>query len=143
MPFEDGRFDLVLNRHGAFIAEDVARVLASGGVLLTQQVAGDDAHELHQLFGRGAPYPAHLRDELIGKVHRAGMEVAEAAEWAGSYRFRDVATLVAYLRIVPRDAPEDFTVDRSADPLLALHHEQPGRDITLTKDRFWYRARQG
>lgn len=141
MPFEDGRFDLVLNRHEAFVAEEVARVLASGGEFLTQQVAGDDAHELHDLFGGEASYPAHLKDELLGQIHRSGLEVEEAAEWTGAYRFRDVAALVAYLRLVPWDAPEDFTVDRYAGKLLALHHNQRGRQITLTKRRFWFRAR--
>ncbi|HET8604031.1 MAG TPA: class I SAM-dependent methyltransferase [Marmoricola sp.] len=140
MPFEDDRFDLILNRHEAFIAEDVARVLAPGGVFLTQQVAGDDAHELHDLFGGHASYPAHLKDELLRQAHSAGLDVHEAAEWTGTYRFHDVAALVAYLHLVPWDAPEDFTVDHYADQLLALHRDHQGIDITLTKRRFWFRA---
>ncbi len=40
MPFADGEFDLVLNRHAGFNAEEVARILAPGGVFLTQQVHG-------------------------------------------------------------------------------------------------------
>ncbi len=34
MPFEDGRFDLVVNRHEAFGAPEVVRVLSPGGVFL-------------------------------------------------------------------------------------------------------------
>ena len=34
---------------------------------------------------------------------------------ASAYRFGDVAALVAYLRLVPWDAPDDFTVDRYGD----------------------------
>lgn len=80
MPFGDGRFDRVLNRREAFVAEEVAQVLAPGGVFLTQEVAGDDAHELHELLGGEASYPAHLKDELLGHVHRSGLEVEEAAD---------------------------------------------------------------
>ena len=38
MPFDDGEFDLVLNRHAAFNPAEVARILAAGGTFLTQQV---------------------------------------------------------------------------------------------------------
>ena len=39
LPFKDGAFGLVLKRHEAFVAAEVVRVLASGGLFLTQQVA--------------------------------------------------------------------------------------------------------
>lgn len=142
MPFDNGRFDLVLNRHEAFVADEVARVLAPAGVFLTQQVAGDDAHELHDLFGGEASYPAHLKDQLLEQVRAAGLEVKEAGDWTGSYCFHDVAALVAYLHLVPWDAPEDFTVDRYADQLLRLHNDHQRKSITLTKRRFWFRARR-
>src|SRR5262245_21145717 len=46
MPFRDSAFGLVLNRHGAFNADEVARVLRPGGVFLTQQVHGQWAADL-------------------------------------------------------------------------------------------------
>lgn len=141
MPFEDGRFDLVLNRHEAFVAEEVARVLAPGGVFLTQQVAGDDAHELHDLFGGEASYPANLMDHLVEQIGSGGLIVEKVAQWTGAYRFHDVDALIAYLHLVPWDAPEAFSVDRYADRLLALHRDSQGGVITLTKRRFWIRAR--
>lgn len=140
MPFDDGRFDLVVNRHEAFVAEEIARVLVPGGLFVTQQVAGDDAHELHELFGGEASYPAHLYDELLDQVRSAGLDVSEAGEWTGVYRFQDVTALVAYLNLVPWDAPDDFTIDRYADDLLVLHRDHQGREITLSKRRFWLRA---
>ena len=142
MPFEDDRFDLVLNQHEAFVAEEVCRVLAPGGVFLTQQVGGDDAHELHGMFGGESSYPAHLHDVLVGQVRAAGLTVEDGKDWTGHYRFRDVAALVAYLSIVPWDAPDDFTVDGYADQLLALHRDLAGGELTLTQRRFWFRARR-
>jgi SAM-dependent methyltransferase len=141
IPFEDSRFDLVLNRHEAFVADEVRRVLAPGGTFLTQQVGGDDAHELHDLLGGEPSYPEHLMDLLVDQVRAAGMVVEESGDWSGAYRFRDVAALVAYLTLVPWDAPDDFTVDAYADRLLALHRATGGEGVTLTMQRFWFRAR--
>lgn len=142
MPFDDGRFDLVLNRHEAFVADEIARVLAPGGVFLTQQVGGDDSHELHHLLGGHASHPADLLDRLVEQTRAAGLTVEQEQQWRGHYRFHDVAALVAYLTLVPWDAPDDFTVDGYADSLLALHRDHLDRDITLTKRRGWLRARR-
>jgi SAM-dependent methyltransferase len=143
MPFPDGRFDLVLNRHEAFVAGEVQRVLSPGGLFLTQQVGGDDAHELHDLFGGSPGYPANLMPILVGQVADAGLEIVQAQDWTGHYRFVDVAALLAYLRLVPWDAPDDFAVDRYAERLLRLHRDTQGSVIRLTMRRFWLRARRG
>ncbi len=45
MPFPTGRFDVVMNRHEAMLADETARVLSPGGVLLTQQVGTPDTAE--------------------------------------------------------------------------------------------------
>ena len=42
MPFADGRFEVVLNRHEAYDAAEVRRVLSHGDRFLTQQVDGRD-----------------------------------------------------------------------------------------------------
>ena len=39
MPFAEGEFELVLNRHAAINPKEVARILAPNGTFLTQQVA--------------------------------------------------------------------------------------------------------
>lgn len=123
------------------MADEVRRVLAPGGTFLTQQVGGEDAHELHHLLGGEPSYPADLMDLLVDQVRAAGLVVEESCDWSGSYRFRDVAALVAYLTLVPWDAPDDFSVEAYADRLLTLHRDTAGRDITLTMRRFWFRAR--
>jgi SAM-dependent methyltransferase len=50
LPFCRAAFDLVLNRHEAFNAAEVARVLAPGGRFLTQQ-AGSAPDQFHALLG--------------------------------------------------------------------------------------------
>lgn len=133
MPFDDGRFDLVLNRHEAFGAEELARILTPGGSFLTQQVGGDDAAELHEWFGHPGLYTQHRLATRLEAVRAAGLEVTDSGEWWGTYRFQDVTALVGYLRLVPWDAPEDFTVDGYAGRLLPAAPRAPGPG--LDRDR--------
>ena len=59
MPFEDGRFDVVLDRHESYVATEVFRVLRPAGAFVTQQVDGRDFEETHALFG-GTPAYSHV-----------------------------------------------------------------------------------
>lgn len=142
MPFPDGRFDLVLNRHESYGPREVARVLAPGGVLLTQQVGSGELIELHELLGST---PADLditRERFAREAEDAGLTVESGESSDGHYRFVDVAALVAYLRCVPWEVPDDFGVDQYADALLALHDQADGGEIRLRRRRFWLRARK-
>lgn len=52
LPFNKGEFDLVLNRHGGLNeVSELARVIASGGIFLTQQVDGRNLKDLMKEFG--------------------------------------------------------------------------------------------
>ncbi len=51
LPLDDDSVDLVLDRHGRLDAGEIARVLAAGGRLLTQQVGSDDCAELNEALG--------------------------------------------------------------------------------------------
>jgi len=50
LPFSDFRFDLVINRHTAFVADEVLRVLTPGGRFLTQQVGDQNYADLSSCF---------------------------------------------------------------------------------------------
>jgi SAM-dependent methyltransferase len=144
MPFPDARFDVVLNRHEAYRADEVLRILRPGGRFLTQQVDGRDFEETQALFGGHGDYPhitlANLRPEALD----AGFDVERAEEWSGRSRFTDVGALVHYFSLVPWEVPEDFGVDRYADVLLDLHATGParGEPITFTMRRFFLLARK-
>ncbi len=132
MPFDDERFDVVLSRHEAYVAAEVLRVLRPGGVFLTQQVDGRDFEESHRLFGGSTAYPHITLDHLRAEAGTAGFRIEKAEEWAGAMRFPDVGAFVSYVRIVPWQVPEDFSVDRYADVLLRLTPE----DLVFTQRRF-------
>lgn len=142
MPFPDGRFDLVLNRHESYGPREIARVLAPGGRLLTQQVGSGELHELHALLG-GSPLDldvSHAR--FVRDLEAAGLEIEDGESSDAYYRFDDVAALVAYLRCVPWEVPDDFSVDTYPEALLCLHERAAGQPICLTRRRFWIRARK-
>ena len=50
MPFADEQFDVVLDRHGAYDADEVYRVLKHGGYFITQQVGEENDRELVELL---------------------------------------------------------------------------------------------
>lgn len=132
MPFEDDRFDLVINRHGAYLAWEVARVLAPGGIYLTKQVGGDDFAEAHHIFGAPVLYPDHLLAHGVSELESVGLVLDLAQEWRGPTTFDDVGALVQYFRLVPWDVPDDFTVDAYAEVLFELHERGPARGLPIT-----------
>ena len=135
MPFEDGRFDVVLDRHEAYVATEVLRVLRPGGVFVTQQVDGRDFEETHALFG-GTPAYSHVTLENLRGRGRGGRVRGRGRPRLGRHDAAspDVATFVRYLRMVPWEVPEDFSVDRYADALLRA---EPERDLVFTQRRMF------
>ena len=115
MPFRDAAFDLVLNRHEAFAAAEVARVLAAGGRLLTQQAASAP-DQFHALLGLDPPArPAFDLDLLLGQIVGAGLTVENAEAAREVIRFEDVGALALYLRMIAWAVPGfDVASHRSA-----------------------------
>ena len=132
MPFRDGELDLVMSRHEGIDAGEVARVLASGGRLLTQQVDGRDAEEIHEWFEAGFAYPEVTAERFVADLEAAGMRIDQVDEWSGQMRFTDVEALVIYLGYVPWDVP-GFSVDEHLERLSELA-ASPG--IAVTQRRF-------
>ena len=136
LPFRDGAFDLVLNRHEAFAASEVARVLAPGGRFLTQQ-AGSGPDQLHALLGLRAPRrPAFDLDLLVGQAVRAGLAVQDARAGLETIRFADVGALAWYLRMVPWAVP-GFDVTTHRQGLEAAM----ARDLVVYQERFLFIGR--
>ena len=134
LPYPDERFDVVLSRHEAYVAGEVARVLKRGGTFLTQQVDGRNLADLSAVFGAGPAYPAVTLAAFRGAAERAGLLVRRAEDWTGTITFVDVDCLVSYLRLMPWQLPDDFTVDGYAAELLAMERT-PG-PLRFTEVRF-------
>ncbi len=142
MPFTDDEFDLVLNRHGAFNANELARILAPGGIFLTQQVHGLWAFDLMAHFDASPQWPGATYEDAITRLAVAGLELLQGADWRGQLIVKDVGALVYYLRAVPWLVP-GFSVARDFERLLSLHEqlEQDG-ELVYAAMRYWVEARQ-
>ena len=120
LPFDDGKFSLVLNRHGRFDAAGLGRVLAAGGVLLTQQVGSDDCVELNRALGAPVTARRWNLDAATEALTAAGLNVVDAREEWPLLRFHDIGAVVYQLRMVPWQVP-DFTVAGYDSALRRLH----------------------
>lgn len=137
MPFDDSRFGLIINRHEAFDAGEITRVLRPGGLFFTQQVDGHDMDDLYTAFGFNPGYPDVTLENFQRQVEAVGLQVQEAREWSGKAVFTDVGALVYYLHAVPWEAPADFSVQRYRQQLLALHAQE---NLAFTIRRFYVLA---
>ena len=106
LPLPNASFDLIINRHSAFNALDLERVLTPGGVFLTQQVDGRNLSDLCAVFGAVQPYTYFTLAFAVGLVRKTNLVIDLAQAWTGKLIFKDVATLVYYLKAVPWTVPE-------------------------------------
>ena len=140
MPFEDGAFDLVLNRHGGFRAAEMHRILKSGGVFLTQQVGGDNLDDLTAAFGARLAYPDNTLERTADAFAALGCDVELAQAWRGPVTFADVGALAYFLTAIPW-VIDGFDVETHAETLARLHRQiQADGPLRFTYSRFLLRA---
>jgi SAM-dependent methyltransferase len=142
MPFADGEFDLVLNRHSGMNHGEVARVLASGGMFLTQQVHGLWAQDLIVAFDAEPLWPDDTLDYTASRLEAAGLQIVATQDWSGGFSFADVGAVVYYLRAVPW-VVEGFSVDTHLAHLLALQRRlERGEGLVFEARKYLVEARK-
>lgn len=140
MPFGDGSFDLVLNRHGGFRTAEMHRVLKSGGVFLTQQVGGDNLADLIGHFDGEVAYPDNTLERICEEFRALGAEVRRAETWQGPVTFSDVGALVYFLKAIPW-VVRGFEVEGSLEALRNLQAQvDRGRPLRFAYSRFLVEA---
>ncbi len=122
MPFEDGEFALVLNRHAALHVDEIARILVAGGSLLTRQVHGLWAHDLLASFDARPQWPDATPEMYLPRLQTAGFDIVDVRDWSGKLAFTDVGAVVYYLKAVPWLVP-GFSVDFLVNDLIALQKQ--------------------
>ncbi len=135
LPFRSTRFDLVLSRHEELSPREVARVLAPGGRLLTQQVVPDFWPELRPVFPDMTRFPDHYA-EYQREFRAAGLTVEDAREFRYQVRFRELGHLVYHLTAAPWTLP-DFSVETYREPLARLEREFQGGEGLVLTDGFY------
>lgn len=133
IPFEDGFFDLVINRHGSFDGDELYRLLCKGGVFLTQQVGGENNIRLNELIQDEVSfkYSYWTLAECTRWLSEAGFCILQAKEEYPEEVFLDIGAVVFYLRVISWQI-EDFDVDKYRSKLYAIHKsiQREGKLVT-------------
>ncbi|MBC3762012.1 class I SAM-dependent methyltransferase [Quadrisphaera oryzae] len=140
LPLADASVDLVLDRHGRLVAGEVARVLAPGGSLITQQVGSEDCTDLNEALGAAAPRaPGSWTARVAAdSLTRAGLVVEDVREERPAMVFDDVGAVVLHLRSVPWQLPGTSVTDH-LDTLRRLGARGP---LEVRTHRFLVTARR-
>jgi SAM-dependent methyltransferase len=139
LPFASGAFDLVLSRHEEIAPAEIARILAPGGCLLTQQVIPDVWHELRAVFPEMTRFPDHY-SEYQSELIEHGLRVDDAREFRRPVRFRKLGHLVYHLVAAPWTIP-GFSVRSHLGELAQLDDEARGdRGLVLTEGFYLLQA---
>jgi SAM-dependent methyltransferase len=136
LPFRDASFDAVVDRHTAFRATEVARVLRPDGTFLTQQVGALDCIELCEALGEVSPCPAPTVDEYVAQLEAAGLDVVVAREAFSAKTFLDIGALLLYVLPIPW-AFRGFDLDKHRAVLRAMHDAGP---FTCNEHRLLFEA---
>lgn len=124
LPFADASFDMAINRHGAYTAAEIARVLKPGGVYVTEQVGWRNNLQLSRriLTDYMPAQPQHDLAHEREAFEDEGLELTVAREYFPKLRFYDVGAIVYYASIMGLEFP-GFSVDRYARELLCLERD--------------------
>lgn len=121
IPFESESFDLMINRHGSFDAEEIHRLLRCEGVFITEQVGSDNDRDLVEMVlpGIDKPFPHLNLMEQRECFQDAGFHILRAAEAYRPIKFYDIGAFVWFAHIIEWEFP-GFSVDRCFEQLLKM-----------------------
>ncbi len=137
LPFEDGQFDLIINRHEYYVPAEIQRMLAPGGEFITQQVGERNDRELKEMLGAPLQSEEPWNGEVAARqLAAAGLGITDVRDAAPASRIFDAGAIAYYFHALPWEIP-DFSIGRYFDQLLAIHR-QIERDgfIETTQHRF-------
>ena len=144
IPFDDGAFDIIINRHGDFYPPEIRRLLKPGGLFITQQVGSENDRELVGMVLPHAekPFPhENLHEQRAGFLD-AGFEILRAEEAFGPICFYDVGAFVWFAKIIEWEFP-GFSVENCFERLVRMQEtiEREGK-IVGTTHRYLIAARK-
>ena len=129
LPFDDGSFDVVINRHGDKNPAEIYRVLKPGGVFISQQVGAENDRELVQLLCGDipSPFPEQYLQKAAEQFRNTGFSILRQEECFRPISFFDVGALVWFARIISWEFA-GFSVETHLENLLKAQRilEQTG-----------------
>ncbi|MBR6800388.1 MAG: methyltransferase domain-containing protein [Eubacteriaceae bacterium] len=120
LPFDDETFDIVINRHGSFNAEEIYRILKRGGHFITQQVGEDNDRELVKILMGDLPKPYPGMNLTVQKkaFEDAGFVILESGENFLPIEFYDTGALIWFAKIIEWEFP-GFSVEKYFENVLS------------------------
>jgi SAM-dependent methyltransferase len=144
MPFGDDEFDVVINRHGAYDAEEIYRILKPGGIFITQQVGEDNDWDLVKRLLPEAKkkFPGHNLQKQVETFESCGFTALEKDEAHKPICFYDTGALVWFAKIIEWEFA-DFSVERCFQQLLEIEKEIGANGfVEGTVHRFYFVVRK-
>ena len=136
LPFENERFDRVINRHESYPVNEVLRVLKPGGKFVTQQVGGQNCFDLRERLGFKVPENVFDVEHEAAKFASAGFKILRAEEHFNKLRFFDTGAVVFHAKIIEWEFP-GFSVEKNWEQLVGIQREIEERGfIECTEHRF-------
>jgi SAM-dependent methyltransferase len=144
LPFEDSSFDLVINRHGGFLASEIYRILKPGQSFVTQQVGGQNNIRMNEMLQDRVEhqYSAWTLDAACRQLADGGLVVVDRREEFPSVGFLDIGAVVYYLKVISWQV-DGFAPEKYAERLGKIHNliEETGKFV-VTSHRFYIEARK-
>lgn len=128
LPFEDNTFDIIINRHESFDIKEIARILKTNGIFITQQVGAMNNEALSKaLIKDFTPlYPDNTLDNNVKALKDNSFEILYGDEYFPYLRFKDIGAIVYFAKIIQWEFP-NFSVENCFEELCKLYD-----DISLT-----------
>ncbi len=140
LPFAGGSFDLVINRHEDLDPAEVDRVLAPGGLLVTQQVGVHNNHEIRAYFRRMDNFDDHCV-RFARELAELGLD-AKCKDHDFKVAYASLGDFVYLLCVLPWEIP-GFDVERDLEALLAFEADHLTEDgVVVTECRCLITARK-
>ncbi|WP_020573805.1 methyltransferase domain-containing protein [Actinopolymorpha alba] len=144
LPVADGEFEVILARHAALDVDELWRVSAPGGMILTQQAGSRNDMELNAALGAALSIDpdSHTCATTVAALEKRGFQILHAREEFPAYHFHDVAAVVYQLSVVSWTIP-DFDVRRYETRLRQLDARIRAEGPLVTHNhRFAIKARR-
>ena len=124
MPFPDGKFDIIINRHGSYDPKEIFRVLKPNGIFITQQVGEDNDWELVKRLLTNAVkrFEGHNLSTRANELRDTGFSILENDEAFRPIRFYNTGALVWFAKIIEWEFV-GFSVEKCFEQLIETELE--------------------
>lgn len=121
LPFEDDKFDIIINRHASYSIKEVKRILKPNGLFITQQVGGKNNEILSKLLIKDFKplYKENTLDNTLREIDENYFESIYSNEYFSSLKFKDIGAIVYFAKIIEWEFP-NFSVDKCFNELCRL-----------------------